>query len=158
MDYKYIEQLLERYWECQTTLEEESILRAFFSQDDIPVSMMQYRDLFVYEQKETKNDVLGDDFDTRIMARIEKEPMVKAQRIRLTQRLYPIFKAAAIVAIILTLGNAIQKPFMMEEESPILMPGYTQSSVQEAVVKTDTMKIDSMQRSQTITVARDYEY
>ena len=25
MDYKYIEQLLERYWECQTTLEEEAI-------------------------------------------------------------------------------------------------------------------------------------
>lgn len=158
MDYKYIEQLLERYWECQTTLEEEAILRTFFSQDDIPVSMMQYRDLFVYEQKETKDDVLGDDFDARILARIEKEPMVKAQRIRLTQRLYPIFKAAAIVAIILTLGNAIQKPFMMESESPVLMPGYTQSSVQEAAVKTDTMKIDSMQRSQAITVTRDYEY
>ena len=27
MDYKYIEQLLERYWEGETTLQEESILR-----------------------------------------------------------------------------------------------------------------------------------
>ena len=32
MDYKYIEQLLERYWKCETTLEEEEILRMFFSQ------------------------------------------------------------------------------------------------------------------------------
>ena len=32
MDYKYIEQLLERYWACETTLEEEQILRAFFLQ------------------------------------------------------------------------------------------------------------------------------
>ncbi|MBQ4446467.1 MAG: pyruvate ferredoxin oxidoreductase, partial [Prevotella sp.] len=32
MDYKYIEQLLERYWQGMTTLEEERILRAFFSQ------------------------------------------------------------------------------------------------------------------------------
>lgn len=36
MDYKYIEQLLERYWECETSLEEENILRTFFSQDNIP--------------------------------------------------------------------------------------------------------------------------
>ena len=31
MDYKYIEQLLERYWQCETSVEEESELRAFFS-------------------------------------------------------------------------------------------------------------------------------
>ena len=33
MDYKYIEQLLERYWQCETTPEEENVLRAFFAQD-----------------------------------------------------------------------------------------------------------------------------
>ena len=32
MDYKYIEQLMERYWNAETSLEEESILRSFFSQ------------------------------------------------------------------------------------------------------------------------------
>ena len=31
MDYKYITQLLERYWEGTTSLEEEQILKAFFS-------------------------------------------------------------------------------------------------------------------------------
>ena len=29
MDYKYINQLLERYWNCETSLEEEGILRAY---------------------------------------------------------------------------------------------------------------------------------
>lgn len=37
MDYKYINQLLERYWRCETSLEEEDILRSFFSQKDVPV-------------------------------------------------------------------------------------------------------------------------
>ena len=32
MDYKYIEQLLERYWNCETSAEEEQILRIFFQQ------------------------------------------------------------------------------------------------------------------------------
>ena len=34
MDYKYIEQLLERYWQGETTLQEEAILCNFFSQPD----------------------------------------------------------------------------------------------------------------------------
>ena len=37
MDYKYIEQLLENYWNCETSTEEEQILRSFFSQKDVPV-------------------------------------------------------------------------------------------------------------------------
>ena len=39
MDYKYIEQLLERYWAAETSLEEEDILRAFFSQKEIPAEL-----------------------------------------------------------------------------------------------------------------------
>ena len=78
MDYKYITQLLERYWECQTTLEEENILRAFFSQDDIPASLLQYRDLFVYETVEPKTDVLGQEFDDKILAIISEGEPVKA--------------------------------------------------------------------------------
>ena len=41
MDYKYIEQLVERYWNCETTTEEERILRTFFSQKDVPVQLLQ---------------------------------------------------------------------------------------------------------------------
>ena len=68
MDYKYIEQLLERYWICETSLEEESILRAFFSQEDVPASLRKYKSLFIFEQKTKKEDCLGDDFDKRILA------------------------------------------------------------------------------------------
>ena len=51
MDYKYIEQLLERYWQCETTLQEESILRSFFSQDEIPAELEQYKALFAMQQQ-----------------------------------------------------------------------------------------------------------
>ena len=116
MDYKYIEQLLERYWACETTLQEESILRSFFSQEDIPAELCQYKALFDYEQQ--KDDVLGDDFDNRILEMIGEEEKPKAKVVTLTSRLMPLFKAAAIVAIILTLVNAAQAPWNYGWDNP----------------------------------------
>ncbi len=46
MDYKYINQLLDRYWKAETSLEEEEILRAFFSQDELPAELKPYQALF----------------------------------------------------------------------------------------------------------------
>ena len=112
MDYKYIEQLLERYWQGETTLQEEAILRNFFSQPDIPESLRKFQALFTLEKEET----LGDDFDERILGMIEEEP--KAKIVTLTSRLMPLFKAAAIVAIILTLGNAAQAPWNYGWDDP----------------------------------------
>ena len=108
MDYKYIEQLLERYWQGETSLEEEAILRAFFAQKDVPSALQHYQPLFICESEEAGKNVLGDDFDARILALTEGTTMVQARTIRLTDRLMPLFKAAAVVAIILTLGNAAQ--------------------------------------------------
>ena len=34
MDSRHIEELLERYWACETTLEEEVMLRRFFCEED----------------------------------------------------------------------------------------------------------------------------
>ena len=110
MDYKYIEQLLERYWECETTLQEEAILRAFFSQPEmpeVPESIRKYRALFVCETQ--KEEALGEDFDARILEMTGEAPVAKT--VSLKSRLMPLFKAAAIVAIILTLGNAAQAPW-----------------------------------------------
>ena len=70
MDYKYINQLLELYWDCKTTLEEEEILRSFFSQIDIPEEFEKYRPLFLYEQVERQTNVLGNDFDEKILSMI----------------------------------------------------------------------------------------
>lgn len=108
MDYKYIEQLLERYWQCETTVEEEAILRAFFSQNNVPAALMKYRPLFACQQQAVKEQKLGDDFDAKILSMIEEPATVKARTIPLWSRFTPLFKAAAVVAIVITLGNAAQ--------------------------------------------------
>ncbi len=148
MDYKYIEQLLERYWECETSLQEEEILRSFFSQDNVPGSLLQYKALFTYEQTQKQTEVLGEDFDDRIAELVAEQQPVKARTVSLTQRLMPFFRAAAIVAIILTLGNALQVAFVQEAPSTINMAGVeVQKTDVNSVAYSDTVKIDTMQKA-----------
>ena len=149
MDYKYINQLLDRYWKGETSLEEEEILRAFFSQDKLPAELKPYQALFSYEMGEAKQECLGDDFDQKMMAMIEeeytKEPN-KAKVVSLTERLKPLFKAAAVVAIFLTLGNAAQVPFQNNADN-IENVGYTKSAKGLSVAMGDSTSVDSMQHS-----------
>lgn len=147
MDYKYIKQLLERYWECQTTLEEEAILRAFFCQEDIPSDLLPYRDLFIYEQTQPKQDVLGSDFDAKMLALIGQEKPVKARIITFKQRLRPLFRAVAVVAVILTLANAMQVPFNSDAEYDSTAGMEIHSPDGVNVAKTDTAVVDSTHRS-----------
>ena len=150
MDYKYINQLLDRYWKGETSLEEEEILRAFFSQDELPAELKPYQALFSYEMGEAKQETLGDDFDQKMMAMIEneytKEPN-KAKVVSLTERLKPLFKAAAVVAIILTLGNAAQVPFQQDADNQVENVGYTKSGKGLSVAMGDSASVDSMQHS-----------
>ncbi len=145
MDYKYIEQLLERYWSGETSLEEENILRAFFSQKDIPASLLPYRDIFVYQAVSRSEEVLDSDFDDKILALIDEPEVVKARTITLRQRLAPMFKAAAVVAIMLTLGNAIQVPFNEEQAQPeVNMAEYARPQKGLSVAKVDSAKTDTL--------------
>lgn len=117
MDYKYIEQLVDRYFDAETSLEEEQILRSFFSQEDIPAEMQQWAPLFAYKDE----NMLGDDFEARILQQIgetQQTAVVKAKEVKLTQYLMPLFKAAAVVAIILTLGGALQAPWDNSWDDP----------------------------------------
>lgn len=121
MDYKYIEQLLDKYFECQTTLEEEQILRAFFAQESVPAHLLQYRELFVSQAFGKNAESLGTDFDERILSIIgaeKKEEEVKhvvARKVSLNKRLRPLYKAAACVAIVLAIGQAAQMPYYKSE-------------------------------------------
>ncbi len=109
MDYKYIEQLLQRYWECQTTLEEEQILRTFFSQKDVPAQLLPYGYIFQAEQQMLTEDRLDDDFDQQVLSRIQSQTnAVKARPFTWSLRTSPLYKAAAVIAVVVCLSTAIQ--------------------------------------------------
>lgn len=123
MDYKGIEQLLERYWQCETSLKEELQLRSFFVSEEVPAHLIRYKDLFVYQQVQ-QEIVLDEEFDARILAQVEA-PVVKAKRLTLIGRFIPLFKAAAMVAFMLSLGNVAQHTFFAEEALDYNYDAYT---------------------------------
>lgn len=113
MDYKYIEQLLKRYWQCETSLEEEQILRAFFFQKDVPAHLADYAPLFAAQRQASELHTSAD-FDKRLDAALSAASG-KARPVRhhihlaqLRRRLAPMLQAAAIVAVCLTIGEAAE--------------------------------------------------
>ena len=149
MDYKYIQQLLERYWMCETTLEEEEILRTFFSQKDVPAGLLRYKDLFAYEQAEVRNDVLPEGFDERVLSMIKEPLPVKARTITMPQRLMPLFKAAAVVAIVLTIGNAMHLSTTYDQANKIGATGDSYQVIKHgtSVAMGDSATLDTLKQS-----------
>lgn len=106
MNYQYIEQLIDRYFDCDTTIEEEHILCQFFAQDDVPEHLRQWKPLF-HAQADLRSAHLDEHFDERILNHIGQNH-VKARPITLAQRIYPLYKAAAVVAFAIVVGTAVE--------------------------------------------------
>ncbi len=106
MDFKYIEQLLERYFAAETTAEEEQILRTFFRQDEMPAHLRRWQPLFRAQDRLSQAH-LDEQFDERLLA-MTGERHVQAIRIPLRQRLRPLYTAAAFVAFAVVIGTAVE--------------------------------------------------
>ena len=166
MDYKYIEQLLERYWECETSLEEEQILRSFFNQKDVPARLLQYKEVFSFTEADKENR-LGDDFDARMLAMVEDKPAVEAKHITLWSRFSPIVKAAAAIAIVLTIGSITEKSILKDMPEPVQSDymaypqTYRQTDVVTATNNVDNLSIeagiDSMMPINAANLANDQQ-
>ncbi|HTH57955.1 MAG TPA: hypothetical protein VL728_18030 [Cyclobacteriaceae bacterium] len=71
MDSKHIEELLEKYWNAETTLEQEEELRVFFQGNDIPENMSETATLFRYfENEKSKN--LSEKFDADVTKKVQQ--------------------------------------------------------------------------------------
>jgi hypothetical protein len=69
MDSNKIEALLNKYWNCETSLEEEQQLRDYFKQGNIPEQLKEAASLFRYfelQKKKSLNDVA---FDSQVLSK-----------------------------------------------------------------------------------------
>ncbi len=82
MDYNNIRKLLDKYWEGQSSVEEEIQLRDFFSGTDVPEDLKSYQPLFQFFQME-QDKKLNDDFDKKLIQKLEssEKPTAKVRRL-----------------------------------------------------------------------------
>ncbi|MBC9933385.1 hypothetical protein [Chitinophaga qingshengii] len=105
MDYNQIIAILDRYWEGETSLEEEALLRRFFSEPhpDMPEPLQEAVPLFGYFQEEIANEAALPD--------MPEIPVVATSSARVV-RLSPFrhwMKYAAVLLMAIGMGYAMKQ-------------------------------------------------
>jgi hypothetical protein len=72
MDSEKINDLLEKYWNCETTVEEEKQLREYFRGPVIPESLADTAVLFRYFEERRKKNLTDITFDSQVIRKISK--------------------------------------------------------------------------------------
>jgi hypothetical protein len=71
MDSKKIEELLNKYWNCESSLEEEQQLREFFRQQEIPQQWNETAGLFRYFDLHKKKELKDPSFERTVMNKVD---------------------------------------------------------------------------------------
>jgi len=111
MDYNIIKSLLEKYWNCETSVEEEAQLRAYFSSEKVPEDLKEFAPLFQYFESENEVHV-SDGFDKDLMKRIDGKKQSGKQRY-----LGIFYKVAAAVILILFVVTIHQRFIAVREKA-----------------------------------------
>ena len=99
MDYNNIRKLLDKYWEGESSIEEESQLRSFFSGEDIPEDLKPYQPLFQFFQLEQDKN-LNVDFDQRLIQELKssEKPPAKVRSLP-----YYLMRVAAVGILLISI-------------------------------------------------------
>jgi hypothetical protein len=97
MDSKQLEDLLQKYWNCETSLEEEQQLREYFRTEEIPERLKDTASLFSYFEAQKQKSV-DTNFEGRVVTQLKDQPK---KRGKMVQLLNSSMRIAAGVAVLL---------------------------------------------------------
>jgi hypothetical protein len=93
MDYNQLETLIKKYWDCETSLEEEERLREWFRTHEVPERFRETAKLFSYFD-EQKQKATGEHFDKHIVRNLSE---LKGKTVSLWQTSLRIAAGIAVV-------------------------------------------------------------
>ena len=131
MNWQEIEKLLERYYEGDTTLGEERLLKEWFGRDDVPAHLGAAKDQFLYLESQANPGELTDGFDQKVLEEITEPPLAKIVSLN-RPWIYWISGAAAtaliVVAVLVqfnpfgkTISDTYSDPSLAYEEAKKVM-------------------------------------
>lgn len=99
-----IEELLDKYWRCETTVAEEQLLRSCFMETDLPDEYRCFVPLFAYLEEE-QSPRLSRDFDRRLQEALRHAPTPLLQK--RSARLAALMRIAASFLLIGGIGISL---------------------------------------------------
>ncbi len=111
-DLKNIEQLLEKYYNGETSLDEERKLQWFFETQDVPERLQSEKKMFSYyhsRKKETSSPGLND----KLIDLIERQDRLSGRSAR-SRFIAWAGSAAAVIIVLLAVWLTYEKPFSKE--------------------------------------------
>ncbi len=73
MDFERLDQLLEKYWACETSLEEEQQLQQFFENENLPEKYSEMATLFAYFSAQRKLES-KDALEAQVQSKFKQQP------------------------------------------------------------------------------------
>lgn len=104
MDYNNtnnIQSLLEKYWEGETSLSEESQLFDYFNGGQVAETLKVYQPMFQYFKAEKSARIESEDFESRLLAELEASTVVP-MRNRRRGIIRTLGRVAAVALLVLT--------------------------------------------------------
>jgi len=107
MNLQEIEKLIGKYENGETTLQEEEILRSYFSGSDIPPHIAVYREVFDFYETASQETLPDENFDDKLLNKlgIDQEPESKPGKIK---RMYTLVSIAASFILLLSFYFILQ--------------------------------------------------
>jgi hypothetical protein len=110
MDYKNIEALLEKYWNAETSLEEEQQLHEFFRSAEVPAHLKEAAELFRYFSEEKNKSMTDPSFDKTVTKQLQQRHGGKVIDMKNWFQMARIAAGiAVIVAAVYLIGQEVRK-------------------------------------------------
>ncbi len=116
MDSNRMEELLQKYWNCETSLEEEKQLREYFQHPDIPEHLKETANLFRYFEQQKNTSVQDIALDGVIMH--------GQHRSKTRKLLYNSLRIAAGVAVLVVAGWFLRQEAKTDTTSDVIVDTY----------------------------------
>jgi len=105
MDNSYIHILLEKYWNCETSADQENQLQDYFSGNNVSQDLQKYIPLFSYKNDE-KSKCLSKDFDVNLQKAI-KSADKKTKKYIIIKIFAPALRIAVSAMLVAAMGLGI---------------------------------------------------
>lgn len=103
MNKEELDRLIEKYYRGETSFEEEALLRAYFSNDDIPGEYKAEKELFCYFMDNTIIHEPDPAFEERINNAIKNEDIRRRAKTGIVSMMMPYMSIAAGILVIIAL-------------------------------------------------------